>query len=417
MKAIRESRLESRDELNSPTLDVFSRLAYVLSPTLWATYAIVIFAMALAALIRWALVALIGPNLSPFITFYPLIIVVALIFGTGPGVVATVLAGVEVAYFFLAPAGLEVGQPSDIVGLALFCGINVALSFICGAFRSARHRSFTEARRAKASEERFRLFMDNTPTLAWVKDDQGRYVYVNKAYEKRFGVSLVQYQGKNDLQLWPAEVAARLQEADLAALTAGHPIEVTEDVIDADGSRSFWLDTKFPFQDASGGRFIASIGLDITPRKLAEETLLERARLDQLRADATLALQQPAAIKELLQAVAALLVERLDAAFARVWTLNRTGDTLELLASAGLYTHLNGDHARVPVGQFKIGRIAESRRAIGYQSGHRRSACAAPGLGAPRKAGRFRRVPAHRRGPPAGRGGSFRASHTFAGSG
>ena len=34
---------------------------------------------------------------------------------------------------------------------------------------------------------------------------------------------------------------------------------------------------------------------------------------------------------------------------------------LELRASAGLYTHTDGTHARVPVGQFKIGRIAESR--------------------------------------------------------
>ena len=34
-----------------------------------------------------------------------------------------------------------------------------------------------------------------------------------------------------------------------------------------------------------------------------------------------------------------------------------------LRASAGLYTHLDGPHSRVPVGQFKIGRIAQSRRA------------------------------------------------------
>jgi PAS domain-containing protein len=34
---------------------------------------------------------------------------------------------------------------------------------------------------------------------------------------------------------------------------------------------------------------------------------------------------------------------------------------LELQASAGLYTHLNGAHARVPVGAFKIGLIAQER--------------------------------------------------------
>ena len=34
---------------------------------------------------------------------------------------------------------------------------------------------------------------------------------------------------------------------------------------------------------------------------------------------------------------------------------------LELRASAGLYTHLDGAHARIPLGAFKIGRIAQHR--------------------------------------------------------
>ena len=54
---------------------------------------------------------------------------------------------------------------------------------------------------------------------------------------------------------------------------------------------------------------------------------------------------------------------RLEASFARIWLLDDKEQTLILRASAGLYTHLDGGHARVPVGQFKIGRIAESRRA------------------------------------------------------
>src|SRR5271165_4731632 len=52
----------------------------------------------------------------------------------------------------------------------------------------------------------------------------------------------------------------------------------------------------------------------------------------------------------------------LDAAFARIWTLNELENTLELRASAGQYTHLDGGHARVPVGQLKIGLIAQERK-------------------------------------------------------
>jgi len=55
------------------------------------------------------------------------------------------------------------------------------------------------------------------------------------------------------------------------------------------------------------------------------------------------------------------LVEHLDAAFARIWTVNESEDVLELQASAGMYTHTNGPHSRVPVGKFKIGLIAQER--------------------------------------------------------
>lgn len=56
-----------------------------------------------------------------------------------------------------------------------------------------------------------------------------------------------------------------------------------------------------------------------------------------------------------------LWFDTLDAAFARIWTFNEADDVLELQASAGIYTHLDGAHSRVPVGKFKIGLIAEER--------------------------------------------------------
>ena len=55
------------------------------------------------------------------------------------------------------------------------------------------------------------------------------------------------------------------------------------------------------------------------------------------------------------------LVEHLDAAFARVWTLNESENVLELRASAGMYTHIDGPHSVIPVGKYKIGLIAQER--------------------------------------------------------
>ena len=66
-------------------------------------------------------------------------------------------------------------------------------------------------------------------------------------------------------------------------------------------------------------------------------------------------------LPEMLRRCTQSMVDHLDAAFARIWTLNERENVLELRASSGMYTHLNGPHGRVPVGEFKIGRIASER--------------------------------------------------------
>ena len=91
-------------------------------------------------------------------------------------------------------------------------------------------------------------------------------------------------------------------------------------------------------------------------------TLRQRARQAEVVAEIGVALTGGAMLPEQLQRCAEALVRHLDAAFARVWTLDEADRVLTLRASAGLYTHLDGAHGRVPVGAFTIGRIAAERR-------------------------------------------------------
>jgi PAS domain S-box-containing protein len=81
-----------------------------------------------------------------------------------------------------------------------------------------------------------------------------------------------------------------------------------------------------------------------------------------LYADVTAVFCKPASLKNLLNGCVEAIVRHLDAAFARIWTLNKDQDMLELQASAGLYTGLHGSHSRIPIGKLKIGLIAAEKK-------------------------------------------------------
>ncbi|WP_052754357.1 ATP-binding protein [Calothrix sp. 336/3] len=66
-------------------------------------------------------------------------------------------------------------------------------------------------------------------------------------------------------------------------------------------------------------------------------------------------------LSKTLQEFTEVVVQYLNAAFARIWLLNPQENVLELKASAGMYTHIDGPHRCVPVGKFKIGLIAEEK--------------------------------------------------------
>lgn len=88
----------------------------------------------------------------------------------------------------------------------------------------------------------------------------------------------------------------------------------------------------------------------------------EYIRMLELTAAVGQALTRRAKLADMLGDCARALVEHLGAAFARIWTLDEGSEMLELRASAGMYTHLDGTHGRVPVGAFKIGLIAAEQR-------------------------------------------------------
>ena len=93
-------------------------------------------------LVRLGLTALVGEGLPTYITFYPVIMSVALFGGIGPGLVATLTTALAVDYWLLPPTHeFGVARLVDAVGLAFFAGMGVFMSVVAELYRRGRQRA------------------------------------------------------------------------------------------------------------------------------------------------------------------------------------------------------------------------------------------------------------------------------------
>ncbi len=219
-------------------------------------------------------------------------------------------------------------------------------------------RDDTEQKLAEENLEqttrRFENILESITDAFFTLDHDWRFTYLNKQSEFLLQRKREELLGKNIWEEFPEAVETVVYEQYRKALA--EQVAVNFEVFYA--PLDIWVEIRvYPSPDGLSVYFQI-----ITERKRAEELLVERERLAILNSDLSLALVQSISLNEILQSCAEVLVKHLDAAFARIWTLNEAENVLELQASAGIYTHLDGEHSRVPTGKFKIGRIAEERQ-------------------------------------------------------
>ena len=122
----------------------------------------------------------------------------------------------------------------------------------------------------RESEARLQAFFENSPNLVFIKDREGRYVYVNRAFKKVLRVADEQVIGRRDDELFPAEQAAAFQANDRQVLQTGVPMEFEETALEEDGQHTSIVQ-KFPLFSAEGEIYaIGGIVTDITERKKEE---------------------------------------------------------------------------------------------------------------------------------------------------
>lgn len=132
-------------------------------------------------------------------------------------------------------------------------------------------RDFAEL---KDSEERLQAFMDHSPALAFMKDDEGRFVYLNPKMASTFRVSLEEVRGKADFDWLPEDVARTVRDNDRLVLTTRRAVESLESLATPEGIRHLMV-VAFPFVKPDGRVFVGGIGVDVTALHVTRERLAE----------------------------------------------------------------------------------------------------------------------------------------------
>src|SRR5207244_3534058 len=143
--------------------------------------------------------------------------------------------------------------------------------------RSIRYsiKQFATLRALRESQAQLASFMQNVPCAVYMKDLEGRYVYVNEACEKLFNRPALECIGRSDHELWQKSAAQKQREGDQKVATIKKAIETTETISKADGLH-YWLATRFPILNEQGATMmIGGAAIDITERKRLEKEIQE----------------------------------------------------------------------------------------------------------------------------------------------
>ncbi|HYY97396.1 MAG TPA: PAS domain S-box protein [Pyrinomonadaceae bacterium] len=219
-----------------------------------------------------------------------------------------------------------------------------------------------KALRAGENEGLLSAIVNQTTVGVAVIDLEGRFKFANECYCR-----IVDRPREELLRLGLADIThaddlpQNLEQIKRARSGEGN-FEVEKRYVRPDGTH-VWVHNSVTFlRDAAGvPNAVMAVTLDISDRKRAEARQASVARHAAMRAEVGAAFNKGGSLRAVLQSCAESVVRHLDAALARIWTLEDGGAVLELQASSGLYTHTDGGHARVPVGRYKIGLIAAER--------------------------------------------------------
>ena len=128
-------------------------------------------------------------------------------------------------------------------------------------------------RELQNSEARLQQILNNATAVVFVKDIEGRFLFVNREFARLFHLPQEAFIGKTGTGRYAEDVAQSFRANDLLVLQTNTPMEFEENVPLDDGVHTY-ISIKFPLRDANGTAYaVCGISTDITERKRSAEAL------------------------------------------------------------------------------------------------------------------------------------------------
>ena len=248
--------------------------------------------IAAAFLLRLAIVRLIGAELPAFITFYPAVMVAALLCGLGPGLLATALSALAADYWILPPRGsFAIANPAEAIALALFAAMGVFISLVAEAYRRNQQRVAALKREValhetqqelRQSEAQFATLANAIPQLCWMANADGWIFWYNQRWYDYTGTTPEQMEGWGWQSVHDPEALPNVMARWQGSIATGEPFDMVFPLRGADGVFRPFLTRVMPLKDADGkiARWFGT-NTDISEQKQAEiELRKSKERLD-----------------------------------------------------------------------------------------------------------------------------------------